>query len=62
MKFFFGMLLLMHAATSLVKTPQRFSNVIWGNDNVAIVSDEWYDTRNTKTYLINPSNQIRDQK
>ena len=43
------------AATSLVKTPQRFSNVIWGNDNVAIVSDEWYDTRNTKTYLINPS-------
>lgn len=43
------------AAISLVKTPQRFSNVIWGNDNVAIVSDEWYDTRNTKTYLINPS-------
>ena len=43
------------AATSLVKTPQRFSTVIWGNDNVAIVSDEWYDTRNTKTYLINPS-------
>ncbi|MFE3846761.1 prolyl oligopeptidase family serine peptidase [Flavobacterium sp. LB3P45] len=43
------------AATSLVKTPQRFSTVIWGNDNVAIISDEWYDTRNTKTYLINPS-------
>jgi len=44
------------AATSLVKTPQRFSNVIWGNDNTAIISDEWYDTRNTKTYIINPSN------
>ena len=44
------------AATSLVKTPQRFSNVIWGNDNTAIISDEWYDTRNTKTYVINPSN------
>ncbi|MBG6110642.1 dipeptidyl aminopeptidase/acylaminoacyl peptidase [Flavobacterium sp. CG_9.10] len=42
-------------ATSLVKTPQRYSGVIWGNDNVAIVSDEWYDTRNTKAYLINPS-------
>ena len=42
-------------ATSLVKTPQRFSDIIWGNEQVAIVSDEWYDTRNTKTYLINPS-------
>ncbi|MHB1147027.1 MAG: alpha/beta hydrolase family protein [Lutibacter sp.] len=42
-------------ATSLVKTPQRFSDIIWGNDQIAIVSDEWYDTRNTKTYLINPS-------
>ena len=43
-------------ATSLVKTPQRFSDIIWGNDNIAMVSDEWYDTRNTKTYVINPSN------
>lgn len=41
---------------SLVKTQQRFNGVIWGNDNVAIVSDDWYDTRNQKTYLINPSN------
>lgn len=42
-------------ATSLVKTPQRYSDIIWGNDNTAILSDEWYDTRNTKTYLINPA-------
>ncbi|MBF7090572.1 S9 family peptidase [Flavobacterium sp. ALJ2] len=42
-------------ATSLVKTPQRYSGIIWGNDNVAILMDEWYDTRNTKTYLINPA-------
>ncbi|WP_426483917.1 prolyl oligopeptidase family serine peptidase [Flavobacterium sp. 2] len=48
--------------TSLVKTPQRFSDVIWGNDNVAVVSDEWYDTRNTKTYLINPSNPSEQPK
>ncbi len=33
-----------------------------GNDNVAIVSDEWYDTRNTKTYLINPSNPSQQPK
>jgi dipeptidyl aminopeptidase/acylaminoacyl peptidase len=42
--------------TSLLKTPQRYGGIIWGNDNVAIASDDWYDTRNTKTYLINPSN------
>ncbi|MGC4041762.1 MAG: prolyl oligopeptidase family serine peptidase [Flavobacterium sp.] len=42
--------------TSIIKTQQRYSGVIWGNENVAAVSDEWYDTRNTKTYLINPSN------
>ena len=49
-------------ATSLVKTPQRYSDIIWGNDTVAIVSDEWYDTRNTKTYLINPSDLTQKPK
>jgi dipeptidyl aminopeptidase/acylaminoacyl peptidase len=37
------------------KTISRFSHVIWGNDSVAVIQDEWYDTRNEKTYLINPS-------
>lgn len=41
--------------TILTKTVQRFSNIIWGNASTAIVQDEWYDTRNEKTYLINPS-------
>lgn len=50
------------AATTLVKTPQRYSGIIWGNDNTAIVSDEWYDTRNTKTYLVNPSNPSQAPK
>lgn len=40
---------------SLLKTQQRFSYIMWGNDNVAIAFDEWYDTRIMKTYLINPS-------
>ena len=40
----------------LTKTAQRFMNIIWGNATTAIVQDEWYDTRNEKTYLINPSN------
>lgn len=41
---------------SLVKTQQRYGGVIWGNEITAIVMDDWYDTRNQKTYLINPSN------
>jgi len=42
--------------TSLIKIQQRFNGIIWGNDTLAIVFDDWYDTRNTKTYLFNPSN------
>ncbi|PIF31319.1 dipeptidyl aminopeptidase/acylaminoacyl peptidase [Flavobacterium sp. 9] len=49
-------------ATSLVKIPQRYNDVVWGNDNIAFVTDEWYDTRNTKTYLINPSNPSQQAK
>jgi dipeptidyl aminopeptidase/acylaminoacyl peptidase len=48
--------------TTFLKTPQRFAGVIWGNDNVAIAYDDWYDTRNTKTYLINPSNAAQAPK
>lgn len=49
-------------AISLLKTQQRFDGVIWGNETIAIVSDDWYDTRNTKTYLINPSNPNQSPK
>ncbi|MBI2259197.1 MAG: S9 family peptidase [Flavobacteriia bacterium] len=42
-------------AVSIVKTEQRFNGVEWGNDQYAIVSDEWWTTRNTKSYLFNPS-------
>ena len=38
---------------SFFKTKQRFSNVEWSNEDVAIVSDSWYDTRNSKSYLLN---------
>jgi dipeptidyl aminopeptidase/acylaminoacyl peptidase len=39
----------------LAKTINRYSGIIWGNDNVAILYDNWWNTRNVKTYLINPS-------
>jgi dipeptidyl aminopeptidase/acylaminoacyl peptidase len=48
--------------SSLVKTKQRFAGIIWGNENVTIVMDQWYDTRNMKTYLINPSNLNQQAK
>ena len=41
---------------SLVKTINRFSNVLWCNDSIAIVSDYWWNNRNTKTYIFNPKN------
>ena len=44
------------AATSLLKTTQRFSSIVWGSDTLAIAYDSWYDTRNIKTYFFNPSN------
>lgn len=49
-------------ATTLVKLPQRYGYITWGNDNIAFITDEWYDTRNTKTYLINPSNPGQQAK
>ncbi|WP_461532842.1 S9 family peptidase [Sinomicrobium sp.] len=40
---------------SLVKTVNRFSNIIWGNDHYAVITDSWRVNRNTKTYVFNPS-------
>ena len=40
---------------SAMKTINRYSHIIWGNDDMAIAYDSWWNTRNTKTYLFNPS-------
>jgi len=40
---------------SLVKTVNRFSGITWGNDRYAVVSDSWWNTRNSKMYLFDPS-------
>lgn len=40
----------------LCKTSLRFSRIVWGNATTAALSEEWYDTRETKTSMINPSN------
>lgn len=40
---------------SVVKTLNRYSGITWGNDNIAVAYDRWWNNRNTKTYLFNPS-------
>ena len=38
----------------IAKTINRFSRIVWGNDDVAMLSDNWFNNRNTKTYLLKP--------
>ncbi|MBL7767012.1 MAG: S9 family peptidase [Chitinophagaceae bacterium] len=47
---------------SILKTRQRFSGILWGDENLAIATDNWYDTRNQKTYLFDPSDNKVEAK
>ncbi|MEN8116186.1 MAG: prolyl oligopeptidase family serine peptidase [Bacteroidota bacterium] len=40
---------------SILKTKQRYAGIVWGNDDIAIGYDSWWNTRNRKIYLFNPS-------
>lgn len=40
---------------SILKTKNRYAGISWGNDEVAVAYDYWFDNRNTKTYAFNPS-------
>lgn len=44
-------------AQLMAKTKQRFGGIMWGDAQRAIIYDQWYDTRNAKTYLFNPSQE-----
>ena len=46
----------------LVKTINRFAGIIWGDDSYAVVIDRWWNTRNTKMYLFNPSDNGREER
>ncbi len=39
----------------LLKTLNRMYSVQWGNNETAIAHDYWWNNRNTKSYLFNPS-------
>lgn len=45
------------APRSLAKTINRYSQIVWGNENFALVYDYWWNTRNMKTYIIDPANR-----
>jgi len=44
---------------SLVKTVGRFYSIDWGNNSLAIAHDYWWNTRNTKSYTFNPSDNTQ---
>ncbi|MEL7530889.1 MAG: prolyl oligopeptidase family serine peptidase [Bacteroidota bacterium] len=46
-------------AVSLLKTQQRFNNIQWGDDETAIATDYWWNSRNLKTYIFDPSDNAK---
>ncbi len=42
-------------ALSILKTINRYSGILWGSENLALAYDYWWNTRNAKTYIFNPS-------
>jgi len=47
---------------SLIKTINRYDSAIWGDEETALIIDYWWNTRNTKTYLFNPSDSSKEPK
>ena len=41
----------------LCGTKNRFAGITWGDGRTPVVQDSWWKTRNTKTYLIDPSRE-----
>jgi len=40
----------------MAKTKERFAGIQWGNDEVAVLFERWWNTRNERTLVFNPSN------
>ncbi len=39
----------------VTKIQQRYAGISWAKDDLALISDSWYDTRNSKSYTFNPN-------
>ncbi|MEM1002082.1 MAG: S9 family peptidase, partial [Bacteroidota bacterium] len=46
----------------ILKTKQRFSGIQWGDESLAIAIDYWWNTRNLKVYMFNPSDPTQTPK
>ncbi len=47
---------------SLLKLVNRYNDIEWATENTAVANDYWWNTRNTKTYLFNPSdNKVKPE-
>jgi len=44
----------------LLKTINRYRYIQWGNDDIAIAHDYWWNTRNMKAYVFNPSDNEQE--
>ncbi len=44
---------------SLIKTINRFSYIQWGKDDIALAYDNWWNDRNIKSYLFDPSDAAK---
>lgn len=47
---------------SILKTKDRYAGIIWGDDNIAIAQDRWWNNRNTRAYVFNPSNASQEPR
>jgi len=47
---------------SILKTINRVYAIEWGNNSIAIAHDYWWNTRNTKTYIFDPSDPSKEPK
>ena len=47
---------------SILKTINRIRSIQWGSNSIAIAHDYWWNTRNTKTYVFNPSDASQEPK
>lgn len=45
---------------SLIKTKNRYAGVQWIDENHAVAYDYWFNTRNRKDYLFNPSDNSKE--
>lgn len=47
---------------SILKTKDRFAAIRWANETTAIAYDRWWNSRNTRTYLFDPSDTNKAPK